>query len=106
MGSSRAQPTGTPSHSHCLGSPSQPPVPLPSTIQALLKEFANAQEKQTAVKEEVTPPPSPRSNGTLTAHPTKDELIYFGGEHFDGKTNRFFAELYRYIVSKSEWRRV
>ena len=51
--------------------------------------------------EEVTPPPLPRSNGTLTAHPTKDELIYFGGEHFDGKTNRFFAELYRYIVSVS-----
>ena len=49
----------------------------------------------------MTPPPSPRSNGTLTAHPTKDELIYFGGEHFDGKTNRFFAELYRYIVSVS-----
>ena len=41
------------------------------------------------------PPPSPRSNGTLTAHPTKDELIYFGGEHFDGKVNRFYAELYR-----------
>ena len=31
------------------------------------------------------PPPSPRSNGTLTAHPTKDELIYFGGEHLCGK---------------------
>ena len=55
------------------------------TMQALLKEFANAQDKQTAVKEEVMPPPSPRSNGTLTAHPTKDELIYFGGEHLCGK---------------------
>ena len=54
----------------------------------------------------MTPPPSPRSNGTLTAHPTKDELIYFGGEHFDGKTNRFFAELYRYIVKKNEWRKI
>ena len=33
----------------------------------------------------MTPPPSPRSNGTLTAHPTKDELIYFGGGHLCGK---------------------
>ena len=75
-------------------------------LDALLKEFANAQEKQVAVKEEVAPPPSPRANGTLTAHPTKDELIFFGGEHFDGKVNRFHAELYRYIVKKNEWKRV
>ena len=45
------------------------------------------QEKEahelTAIKEEVAPPPSKRANGSLTAHPTKDELIYFGGEHFE-----------------------
>ncbi len=75
-------------------------------LDMLLKEFANVQEKQVAIKEEVTPPPSPRANGTLTAHPTKDELIFFGGEHFDGKFNCFYAELYRYIVKRNQWRRI
>ena len=66
-------------------------------LDAVLKEFSAMQAQLTAIKEEVAPPPSKRANGSLTAHPTKDELIYFGGEHFDGKRNIFYAELYRYL---------
>ena len=75
-------------------------------LDAVLKEFSAMQAQLTAINEEVAPPPSKRCNGSLTAHPTKDELIYFGGEHFDGKRNIFYAELYRYIVKRNEWRRV
>ena len=49
-------------------------------LDALLKEFRDMQATQTTVKEEAVPPPSPRANATLTAHPTKDELLLFGGD--------------------------
>ena len=58
------------------------------------------------VEEAVVPPPSPRVNGSLVAHPTRDELIYFGGEVFDGKATLFFNELYRYSIKRREWRHV
>ena len=60
----------------------------------------------TEVKEKVVPPPSPRSNASFTAHPTKDEILFYGGEYYDGRKNTFFSELFRYSPKKNEWKMV
>ncbi|KAL1519733.1 hypothetical protein AB1Y20_023241 [Prymnesium parvum] len=75
-------------------------------LQAILDEFQAMQASQVDVKEEVVPPPSPRCNCTLTAHPSRDELFLLGGEHYDGKKNCFYADLYRYSIKRNEWKRV
>ena len=75
-------------------------------LDALLAEFRSMQAAQTTVKEEVVPPPSPRANATLTVHPTKEELLLFGGERYDGRKNIFYAELYRYTPKRNEWKKV
>ena len=75
-------------------------------LDALLAEFRSMQAAQTSVKEEVVPPPSPRANATLTVHPTKEELLLFGGERYDGRKNIFYAELYRYTPKRNEWKKV
>ena len=73
-------------------------------LQSILDEFSAMQATQTVVKEEVVPPPSPRCNSTLTAHPVKEELFLLGGEHYDGKKNMFYADLFRYSIKKNEWK--
>ena len=60
-----------------------------------------------AAKEEVVPPPSPRCHASLTVHPSREgELLLFGGEHYDGKRQRFYADLFRYSIKRNEWKRV
>lgn len=75
-------------------------------IDALLAEFKSMQTDTKAVKEQVVPPPSPRANCTLTVHPSKDELLLFGGERYDGKKNLFYADLLRYSIKRNEWKHV
>ena len=75
-------------------------------IEALLKEITVAQASE-AAKEEVVPPPSPRCHASLTVHPSREgELLLFGGEHYDGKRQRFYADLFRYSIKRNEWKRV
>uniref|UniRef100_A0A673K2Z8 Kelch domain-containing protein 4-like n=1 Tax=Sinocyclocheilus rhinocerous TaxID=307959 RepID=A0A673K2Z8_9TELE len=54
-------------------------------LEALIAEFQSMDAKKTQVVETSCPPPSPRLNASLCAHPEKDELILFGGEFFNGK---------------------
>uniref|UniRef100_A0A671SPX6 Kelch domain-containing protein 4-like n=1 Tax=Sinocyclocheilus anshuiensis TaxID=1608454 RepID=A0A671SPX6_9TELE len=54
-------------------------------LEALIAEFQCLDAKKTQVLETACPPPSPRLNASLCAHPEKDELILFGGEFFNGK---------------------
>ena len=75
-------------------------------IDALLAEFKSMQTATKTVKEEVVPPPSPRVNCSVTMHPTRDELLLFGGELNDGKKNIFNADLYRYSIKRNEWKHV
>lgn len=77
-----------------------------SDLDQLLSEFREMQTTRTVVREEVVPPPSPRANCTLTAHPTRDELLLFGGERYDGRKNVFYADLFRYSIKRNEWKRV
>jgi N-acetylneuraminic acid mutarotase len=72
----------------------------------MLAEFRALQVEQKAVKDQIVPPPSPRANCSLTVHPTKDELLLFGGERYDGKKNWFYADLFRYTPKRNEWKQI
>ncbi|XP_006531010.1 kelch domain-containing protein 4 isoform X2 [Mus musculus] len=54
-------------------------------LEALIAHFQTLDAKKTQVTETPCPPPSPRLNASLSAHPEKDELILFGGEYFNGQ---------------------
>lgn len=73
-------------------------------LSTLIERYASKPKAE--VREEVVEPPSARCNASLTAHPTKDELLLFGGEIFDGKRATLFDELYRFNLKRLEWRLV
>ncbi|OXB78415.1 UNVERIFIED_CONTAM: hypothetical protein H355_009186 [Colinus virginianus] len=75
-------------------------------LEALIAEFQTLDAKKTQVIETSCPPPSPRLNGTLSAHPEKDELILFGGEYFNGQKTYLYNELYIYNIRKNSWTKV
>ncbi|XP_014340057.1 kelch domain-containing protein 4 isoform X2 [Latimeria chalumnae] len=54
-------------------------------LETLIAEFQSLDAKKTQIIETACPPPSPRLNASLSAHPEKDELILFGGEYFNGQ---------------------
>ncbi|XP_031635184.1 kelch domain-containing protein 4 [Contarinia nasturtii] len=64
------------------------------------------EQRRTTVSETVVSPPTPRSNFSFCAHPEKEELILFGGEHYDGQKLSVYNELYFYNIPKNEWKLV
>ncbi|XP_046781542.1 kelch domain-containing protein 4 isoform X3 [Gallus gallus] len=96
------------------GPPSAPPcarggqggVGSAEDLEALIAEFQTLDAKKTQVIETSCPPPSPRLNGSLSAHPEKDELILFGGEYFNGQKTYLYNDLYVYNIRKNSWTKV
>ncbi|XP_053487587.1 kelch domain-containing protein 4 isoform X1 [Ictalurus furcatus] len=72
-------------------------------LEALIAEFQLLDAKKTQVVESTCPPPSPRLNASLSAHPEKDELILFGGEYFNGKKTYLYNDLFFYNIKKNSW---
>ncbi|ESO83105.1 hypothetical protein LOTGIDRAFT_169748 [Lottia gigantea] len=75
-------------------------------IKKQIAEYQDKAKDRTEVIEEKCPPPSPRSNISLTPHPDKEELFLFGGEYYTGKTMTLYDELYIYNIKKNEWSRI
>ncbi|ELU14765.1 hypothetical protein CAPTEDRAFT_226649 [Capitella teleta] len=71
-------------------------------IEAMIAELAN---QKRPLKEEKCPPPSPRCNMSLTAHPDKDELFMFGGEFFSGNNTTVYDDFLTYHIKTNEWTR-
>uniref|UniRef100_A0A8C0UCK8 Kelch domain containing 4 n=1 Tax=Cyanistes caeruleus TaxID=156563 RepID=A0A8C0UCK8_CYACU len=72
-------------------------------LEALIAEFQISDAKKTQVIESSCPPPSPRLNCSLCAHPERDELILFGGEYFNGQKTYLYNDLYIYHIRKNSW---
>ncbi|XP_056908327.1 kelch domain-containing protein 4 [Takifugu flavidus] len=72
-------------------------------LEALIAQFQTLDAKKTQVIEIPCPPPSPRLNASLCAHPEKDELILFGGEFFNGQKDYLYNDLYFYNIRKNCW---
>ncbi|XP_069072936.1 kelch domain-containing protein 4 isoform X1 [Pleurodeles waltl] len=75
-------------------------------LEALIAQFQSLDAAKTQVLENACPPPSPRLNASLSAHPEKDELILFGGEYFNGQKTFLYNELYIYSIKKNAWSKV
>ncbi|XP_060069377.1 kelch domain-containing protein 4-like [Ylistrum balloti] len=75
-------------------------------IEKLIAEFQNKDKKRVQVVEEKCDPPSPRCNMTLSSHPTKEELIMFGGEYCTGNKTYMYNDLFFYNIKKKEWTKV
>uniref|UniRef100_A0A8C1E121 Kelch domain containing 4 n=1 Tax=Cyprinus carpio carpio TaxID=630221 RepID=A0A8C1E121_CYPCA len=70
-------------------------------LVALIAEFQSLDAKKTQVVETSCPSPSPRRL-VLSA----DELIFFGGEFFNGKKTFLYNELFFYNIKKNTWVKV
>lgn len=55
-------------------------------IENVIAQIEKEETKRQRVIEKAVDPPSRRVNFTLTAHPSKDELVMLGGEFHDGRT--------------------
>lgn len=75
-------------------------------IDALIAKFVEEDKAKTAVTEELVPPPSKRTSFTLTAHPDKDQLIFFGGEYFNGSKTFLYNDLFFYTMKQNRWLKV
>ncbi|KAK9727418.1 Kelch repeat-containing protein 3 [Basidiobolus ranarum] len=78
-------------------------------IEAILANFQREQLEKFKVAEEIVgEAPSFRGNATLTPNPlpNANELIFFGGEYYDGARCTFYNELFRYNVEKNEWKKI
>ncbi|XP_069492271.1 kelch domain-containing protein 4 [Ambystoma mexicanum] len=75
-------------------------------LEAMIAQFQSLDATKTQVLETAAPPPSPRLNASLSAHPEKDELILFGGEYFNGQKTFLYNELFIYSIKKNTWTKV
>lgn len=77
-------------------------------FDALLQVYSK-QDKDvvTTVLEPLEGFPPPRANATLTLADDKHQHVYlFGGEYWDGVENIVLNDLFRWDVTKNEWRQV
>ena len=71
------------------------------SVDELLAEIeAEAAAKLPQYSDVTCTPPSPRSHCSLSAHPTKNELYMFGGEHNNGRSTKVFSELFVYVDTR------
>ena len=68
-------------------------------LEAMIAEFQEKDRIENTVAEtSLETPPSPRSHVTFIAHPEKEVLVLFGGEHFNGKVTEMFNQIYLYYI--------
>lgn len=79
---------------------------LKADIADMVAKLEAEEAERKTVTETVVPPPSPRSNFSMVAHPDKEELILFGGEFYNGQTLTVYNDLFIYNISKNEWKQV
>ncbi|XP_071443811.1 kelch domain-containing protein 4 isoform X2 [Hetaerina americana] len=72
-------------------------------VENIVAQIEQEEKKRQKVVQVAIPPPSRRANFALAAHPEKDELIFYGGEYFDGKNTTVYGDLLFYNISSNEW---
>jgi hypothetical protein len=75
-------------------------------IDQLLSEIKQRDESQTTITIVACDPPTPRSNASWLAHPSKPELLLFGGEMYNGQTTSVYNDLFIFNIHKKEWKKV
>lgn len=83
-------------------------ISIEDDIDAILLSIQKEESKKKEVHvEENVPRPSPRSNCSMVINPLKEtELIFYGGEFYNGNKTYVYGDLYRFDVEKQEWKLV
>uniref|UniRef100_A0A0K2THK8 Kelch domaincontaining protein 4like [Bombus impatiens] n=1 Tax=Lepeophtheirus salmonis TaxID=72036 RepID=A0A0K2THK8_LEPSM len=75
-------------------------------IEDVVKSIEAEEKKRSEVKEAKVEPPSHRCNFSISAHPENPEIILFGGEFYNGKTNILNNDLLIYNTKRREWTQI
>jgi len=75
-------------------------------IESMVKAIEEEERKRQEVKEVSVGPPSNRSSFSMTSHPDNPEIIFFGGEFYNGQKTTMFNELLIYNIKRSEWTQI
>ena len=67
-------------------------------IENIVKSIEEEEKKRQEVKEVKIDPPSHRSNFSMSIHPDNPEIIFFGGEFYNGQTTKMFNDLIIYNI--------
>ena len=62
-------------------------------IESIVKSIEEEEKKRQEVKEVKIDPPSHRSCFSMTIHPDNPEIVFFGGEFYNGQTTKMFNDL-------------
>ncbi|KAL5717823.1 hypothetical protein ACHQM5_010786 [Ranunculus cassubicifolius] len=81
-------------------------ISIEDDIDAILMNIQKEESKKKEVHvEENVARPSPRSNCSMNINPLKEtELIFYGGEFYNGNKTFVYGDLYRYDVEKQDWK--
>ena len=72
-------------------------------IESMVKAIEEEERKRQEVKEVTVEAPSHRSNFSITAHPDNPEIIFFGGEFYNGQKTTMFNDLFIYNLKRGDW---
>eukprot|EP00899_Mesostigma_viride_P019449 jgi/Mesvir1/27505/Mv07272-RA.2 len=74
-------------------------------IDKILEEIRRKEAKKVeVVVEDNVAAPTPRCNFSITPNPVKDnELIFYGGEYFNGSKTFVYGDLFRFNTTKETW---
>ncbi|KAF2011597.1 kelch domain-containing protein 4 [Aaosphaeria arxii CBS 175.79] len=76
-------------------------------LDAVLAQYAKEQEQYHAITEITCEPPSARTSSTIIANPANEnELLFYGGEYFNGATAQFYNDLFVYNIKQDSWKKV
>jgi len=75
-------------------------------IESIVKAIEEEEKKRQEVKEVVVEPPTHRSNFSMTSHPDNPEIVFFGGEFYNGQKTSMFNDLLVFNIKRSEWTQI
>ena len=75
-------------------------------IENMVKAIEEEEKKRQEVKEVSVEAHSHRSNFSMTAHPNNPEIIFFGGEFYNGQKTLVYNDMLLYNVKRGDWSQI
>jgi len=75
-------------------------------IENIVKQIEAEEQKRKEVKELAVDPPSYRSSFSMTPHPDNPEIIFFGGEYYNGSKTEMYSDLLIYNTKRQSWTQI
>jgi len=72
-------------------------------IEDIIKSIEAEEKKRTEVTIKNIDAPLQRSGFSMTVHPESSEIIFFGGEFFNGSKTKMFSDLLLYNTKQNRW---